>query len=116
MTIPDEIRLQDSKELLDSLFNIDKVGERPIQDEEVDREEGDDIDHRARHVIRMMKTWIKKPVSLDSVPDTLIFCAHARLKRGKGRKITIPTIAFKSPIHPKIVYQLDHLVGYYHPP
>ncbi len=30
LTIPDEIKIQDSQELLDSLFNTDKVGERPI--------------------------------------------------------------------------------------
>ena len=45
LTIPDEIRRQDSKELLDPLFNADKVGERPILNVEVDREEGDDINH-----------------------------------------------------------------------
>ena len=50
-TIPDEIRLQDSQEILDPLFNTDKVGERPILNAEIDREEGDDINHRARHVI-----------------------------------------------------------------
>ena len=45
LTIPDEIRLQDSKELLDPLFNADKVGERPILNAEVEQEEGDDINH-----------------------------------------------------------------------
>ena len=62
LTIPHEIRLQDSNELLDPLFNANKVGERPILNAEVDREEGDDINHRVRHVIRMMKSWIKKPL------------------------------------------------------
>ena len=51
LTILDEIRLQDSKELLDPLFNTDKVGERPILNVEVDREEGADIDHQVRHAI-----------------------------------------------------------------
>ena len=45
LNIPDEIRQQDSKELLDPLFNADKIGERPILNAEVDREEGDDINH-----------------------------------------------------------------------
>ena len=35
LTIPNEIRLQDSQELLDPLFNTDKVGERPILNTEV---------------------------------------------------------------------------------
>ena len=45
LTIPAEIRLQDSQELLDPLFNVDKVGERPILNAKVDREEGDGINH-----------------------------------------------------------------------
>ena len=51
LTIPNDVRLQDSSELLDPLFNTDKVSERPILNVEVDREEGYDINHRVRHVI-----------------------------------------------------------------
>ena len=115
LNIPDEIRLQDSKELLDPLFNVDKVGERPILNAKVDKEEGDDINHHVRHVIRMTKSWIKKPLPLDPIPNTVIFHAHAHLEMGKGRKVTIPTFALKSHIRPEIVYQLDHPIGYYHP-
>ena len=39
--------------MIDPLFSIDKIGERPIMNVEVDREENDEIDHRARHVIKM---------------------------------------------------------------
>ena len=81
---------------------------------EVDREEGDDINHQARHVIRMKKNWIKNPFLFDPILDIVIFHAHARLERGKGRKVTIPTFALQSPIRLETVYQLDHLVGYYH--
>ena len=116
LTFPDEVWLQDSQEVLDPLFNASKVGERPILTAEIDREEGDDIDHRARHVIRMTKSWIKKPFLLDPVLETVIFHAHARPERGKGRKATIPTFALKSPIRSETVYQLDRPVGYYHPP
>ena len=49
LTILDEIRLQDSQELLDPLFSTNKVGERPILNAEIDREEGDDINHHVRH-------------------------------------------------------------------
>ena len=51
LTISNEIRLQESQELLDPLFSTDKVGERPILNAKIDREEGDDINHRARHII-----------------------------------------------------------------
>ena len=98
MNIPNEIRLQDSKELLNPLFNVDKVGERPILNVEVDREEGDEINHQVRHVIQMKRNWIKKPFPLDPIPDIVIFHAHAHPKRGKGRKVTIPTFAAQSPI------------------
>ena len=98
------------------MFNIDKIGERSILNIEVDREEGDDINHHARHVIRMTKSWIKKPFPLDPILNTMIFHAHARPKRVKGRKVTIPTFALQSPIRLETVYQLDHLIGYYHPP
>ena len=45
LNIPKEIRQQDSKELLESLFNLDKIGERPIMNVEVDKEEAGDINH-----------------------------------------------------------------------
>lgn len=82
---------------------------------EVDREEGDDINHWTRHVVRIMKEWIKKPFQLDPIPDTIIFHTQARPKKGRGRKVTIPTFATQSPIKLEIVYQLDYLVGHYHP-
>ena len=40
-----EIRKGFSKELLDPLFNSDKIGERPIMNVKVDREEANDINH-----------------------------------------------------------------------
>lgn len=83
---------------------------------EVDREEGDDIDHRERHVVRMMREWTKHPFQIDPILDTVVFYAQARPKKGKGRKVTIPTFALQSPIRLETVYQLDHPVGYYHPP
>ncbi len=55
LSIPEEIRQQDSKELLDHLFNLDKIGERPIMNVEVDREEGNHIDDWVRHVVKMNK-------------------------------------------------------------
>ena len=45
INILEEIRQQDSKELLDPLFNVDKIGERTIMNAKVDREEADDINH-----------------------------------------------------------------------
>ena len=49
-----EILQQESGELLDPLFNEDKIGEQPIMNGEVDTEENDDINHPTRHVIEMM--------------------------------------------------------------
>ena len=44
---------QDIEEFLDPLFNMDKIGEQPIVNVEIDREENLDINHRARHVIKL---------------------------------------------------------------
>ena len=101
---------------MDPLFNTDKIVERLIMNIEVDREEGGDINHRVRHAIRIMKNWIKKPFPPDPIHDTVIFHAHACPERDRGKKVTIPTFAAQSPIRPKIVYQLDRPIGYYHPP
>ena len=98
------------------MFNVDKIGERPIMNAKVDSEEGDHINHQVRHVIRMKNNCIKKSFPLNLILDTVIFHAHARLERGRGKKVTIPTIAAQSPIRLETVYQLDHLVIYYHPP
>ena len=81
------------KELLDPLFNSKKIGERPIMNAKVDREEANDINHRVRHVIRMMRNWIKKPFPLDPIPNIVIFHVHAYLARCRGIKVTIPTFA-----------------------
>lgn len=45
LNISKEIRQQDSRELLSSPFNSEKIGEGPIMNAEVDREESDDINH-----------------------------------------------------------------------
>ena len=85
-------------------MNADKIGERPIMNVQVDREEGDDISHQARHVIRMKKNWIKKPFPLDPILDTVIFHVHACPKRGRGKKVIIPTFEAQSPIRLETVY------------
>ena len=90
---------QDSKNFSDPLFNRDKIGNRPIINVKVEREENLDINHRVRHIIKMMSNWIKKPFALDPIPKTVIFHAQACPAEGRGKKVTI--------------YQLDRLIGYY---
>ena len=58
----------------------------------------------------------KKPFTLDPRPDIVIFHTHAHSERGRGKKVKIPTFVAQSPIRLELVYQLDHSVGYYHPP
>ena len=44
---------QDFEELLDPLFNRDKIGEWPIMNTEVDREDNFDTNHSVRHIIKL---------------------------------------------------------------
>ena len=113
--IPLKILQQDLGELLDPLFYTDKIRERPIVNVEVDREDNFDINHRVRNIIKMTKDKIKKPFKLDPIPETIIFHAQACLTKGRVKKVTILTFTTQSPIRPKMIYQLDRPVGYYHP-
>ena len=53
--IPMKIVQQDTKDLLDPLFDRDKIGDRPIMNVEIDKEDNSDINHRVRYVIKLMK-------------------------------------------------------------
>ena len=99
--ISEEILKQDSKGLLDPLFNLDRIGERPIMNAKVDIEEGDDINHWVRHDIWITKDWIKKTFQLDPIPNTVIFHTQAHPEKGRGKKVTIPTFAAQSLIRPE---------------
>ena len=71
--IPLQILQQNLGELLDPMFSENKIGEWPIMNVKVDREENNDINHQARHIIKMTRDWIKKLFQLDSIPKTMIF-------------------------------------------
>ena len=43
----------------------------------------------------------------------MVFHAQARLARGQGAKVTVPTFTAQSLVRPEIVHQLDREVGYY---
>lgn len=49
--VPLKIVQQDPEEVLDPLYNRDKIHDRPIMNAEIDREENADINHKVRHVI-----------------------------------------------------------------
>ena len=58
---------------------------------EIDKEENSDINHRARHVIKLTKDWIKRPFKLDPIPQAVVFHTQAHLARGHGAKVTMTT-------------------------
>ena len=111
--IPLKIQKQDSKKLLDPLFNRDNIGDKPIMSVEVDREDDLDINHRVRHIIKMMQDWIKKPFELDPIPQIVIFHAQACLANGRGKKVTIATFVVQLLVRPKTMHQLNRPMGYY---
>jgi hypothetical protein len=53
--VPLKIVQKDMEDLPDPLFNKDKIGDRPIMNVEVDKEENANINHRERHVIKLTK-------------------------------------------------------------
>ena len=91
--IPLKILQWDFENFLDPLFNRDKSGNRPIMNHEFDREENSNINHRARHVIKMTQDWIKKPFNLDPLTKIVIFHAQAFPTKGRGKKVIVPTFS-----------------------
>lgn len=90
--VPLKVVQQDSEELLDPLFKRDKIGDRPVMNVELDKEENLDINHRAQDVINLTNEWIKRPFKLDPIPETVVFHAQARPAKGRGAKVIIPTL------------------------
>ena len=57
-----------------------------IVNAEVATDENDDLMHRARNVIALIREWINQPFRLDPLPN-----APAQPEKQKGAKVTIPT-------------------------
>lgn len=49
--VPLKVFQQDTLYVLDPLYNQDRIYDRPIMNAEIDREENEDINYRARHII-----------------------------------------------------------------
>ena len=50
---------QDTPDILDLIYNRDKIYDRVIVNAEVTTREKNDIMHRARHIITLTREWIK---------------------------------------------------------
>ena len=79
----------------------------------IDRDENVDINHRERHIIYLMKEFIKKPFKLDPLPQFIIFQATTHPITGKGAKVIVQTFLSQSLVKPQMVYQHDRDVGYF---
>ena len=108
-----KITQQDTKYLLNPLLNRYKIGDQPIMNGKIDKEENLDINYRARNIIKLTKDQIKRPFKLDPIPQIVVFHAQAYPSKGQGAKFTIPTFTTQSPMRPKRIHQLDRPVGYY---
>lgn len=113
MKISLKIMKQDIEDLLDPLFNRDKIGDRPIMNAEVDKEENVEINHRERHIIKLINDWIKRHLKIDPFPQIVVFHAQACPAKGQGAAVTVPTFTTQSLVRPENVHQLDRPVGYY---
>ncbi len=111
--VPLKVVQQDIEDVLDPLFNSDIIGDRPIMNVEIDKEENLDINHRSSHVINLTKDWIKIPFKLDPIPQEMVFHAQAHPARDRGTKVIVPIFTTQSLVRPEVVHQLDREVGYY---
>jgi hypothetical protein len=111
--IPYKVIQRDTPDILDPLYNQDKIYERPMVNAEVDKDENDDIMHRARHIIELTQKWIRKPFQLDPLPSAPTLQAPARPDKGKGKKVTIPSFQSHAPVPPDSVYGHDRTVVYF---
>ena len=80
---------------------------------EIDKEENSDINHKVRHVIKLMKDWIKRAFKHDLIPQMVVFHAQSHPTKRQRSKVTVSAFTAQSPVRPEIVHQLDRLVGYY---
>lgn len=49
--VPLKVVQQDTKDVIDPLYNKEKIYDRPIMNVEINRDENADINHRDRHII-----------------------------------------------------------------
>lgn len=61
MKIPLKAIEKDVPWIMDPLYKRDKIYDRPIMNVEIGHEENDNIDHQDRHVVELMREWIRKP-------------------------------------------------------
>lgn len=80
--VPLKIIQQDIGDVLDPLFNREKIGDRPIMNAEMDNEENSDLNHQDIHVIKLTKDWIKQPFKLDPISQAIVFHTQADPTRG----------------------------------
>ena len=70
------------EDVLDPLFNRDKISDPPIMNAEIDKEENSNINHRAKFFIKLIKDWIKRPFKLDLIPQVVVF--HTKMHPTRG--------------------------------
>ena len=104
---------EDTKNLLNPLFNRDNIGDGPIMNAKIDKEQNSDIDCKVRNFIKLTKDWIKRPFKLDPIPQMVFFHAQAHLAKGLVDKVIVPMLTDQSLVRPEMMHQLDSLVGYY---
>ena len=76
-----EVIDQDTPNILDPIYNKDKIYDKVIVNAEVVVRENDDIMHRARHVISLTREWIKQPFRLDPLSNAPTLQAPTRLEK-----------------------------------
>lgn len=59
---------KDAPRIMDPLYNRYKIYYTPIINTKIGRKENDDIDNQGKHVVELMREWIRKLFQMDLVP------------------------------------------------
>ena len=105
-------RNKDFTEIMDPLYNRDKIYERTITNVEIGHVENANINHQGQHVVELIREWIRKPFWMDPISQALPLQDITQTNKGKGTKITKPTYPTKSLVRPEMVHRHEREVEY----
>ena len=103
---------KDLLDILDPLYNRDKMYESTVVNVEIAIEENDGIMHKVRHIIKLTRDWIQKPFRLDPLSNVPPLQAPTCPEKGKHKKVALPSFQEKLHVSHETVYKYLRDVAY----